>query len=262
VWSAAERRVITTIPPAVAPFGGEPVFSPNGTLIAMNRYAGPRPSAAGPHAPTPSLVVVDIRTGRSRVLAGTPCDAGWRSFPFSANGALIAGGTFCGGVSVFDVATGRRIGTPYEIGGEVSQIAFSPNAKQIAVASWDSTVTVLNVATGHLVKVLTDNTEGVTDVAYSPDGRYLASASLDDTVRIWYANAPYTLLHVIHQPDPAYGLRFTADGRDILTFDNNGVVREWDTCTACENANALVALASKRTTRKLTPQEQQTFATG
>ena len=74
VWSVPDRRVTATIPPVVAPFGGEPVFSPNGSMIAMNRFAGPRPSAHGPHMPTPSLVIVDVPSGRGRVLAGTTCD--------------------------------------------------------------------------------------------------------------------------------------------------------------------------------------------
>jgi WD40 repeat protein len=111
------------------------------------------------------------------------------------------------------------------------------------------------------VTVLTNHTKGVTDVAYSPNGAYLASASLDGTVEIWDAHT-LTLLRIIYQPDPTNVVSFTRDSRDILTLDSAGVVREWDTCTACGNAKALLALAKARVTRQLTPQEQRTFGTG
>ena len=257
VWSIAERRVIATVAPSIPPFSGEPVFSPDGKSIAMNKFLnnpGPQPSG-------PSLALVDVRTGRVRGLGQTGCPLGWRSFPFSHDGKLIAAGAFCGQVSVFNAVSGKRIGEPFQIGGELARIAFSPDARRIAVASWDSTVTVADVGTGHVVAVLTNHTKGVADVAYSPDGRYLGSASLDDTVEIWDAHT-LTLLRVIHQSDPTYGVSFTSDSRRILTYDAAGVVRAWDTCSACGNANALLALARTQLTRQLTAQERKTFATG
>jgi WD40 repeat protein len=265
IWSVPQRRVIASVSPSRTPFGGEPTFSPDGSLIAMNTFLALSSSSAGPPSspgpPGPQLVVVNVKTSRARALTSTTCGLGWRSFPFSANGKLLAGGSFCGGVGVFDVATGRRVGKPFQIGGELSKIAFSPDGRRIAVGSWDSTVTVADVATGRVVAVLTNHTKGVADVAYSPNGAYLASASLDDTVEIWDART-LTLLRIIHQPDPTNVVTFTRDSRDILTLDSAGVVREWDACTACGNAKALLALARARVTRQLTPQEQRTFGTG
>jgi WD40 repeat protein len=227
----------------------------------MGRYVLPRGRRGPGVGPEPGLVVLDLATGRSRTLGTTDCRAGWRSQPFSRDGALVAGGTFCGQVYVWNVATGGRIGQPFSIGGELARIAFEPNGRRIAVAGWNSEITIADARTGHIDAVLTDHTRGVDDVAWSPDGRYLASASLDDTVRVWDAKT-LRVLRILNHPDPVYGVSFTPDSRDLVTVDAANVVRVWDACTDCENAQGLLALASARVTRSLTPQERRTFGTG
>jgi WD40 repeat protein len=270
VWDVAKRR-LTTVPPLTAPFGGEPAFSPDGTDIAMGipgGTPGPGPSANPPPTttpppggriklPEPIMIVVDVRTGKSRRLGTTPCGTGWRSQPFSPNGTLLAAGSFCGQVYVWNLSSGRRVGRPFSIGGELARIAFSPDGTRIAVASWNSTITIADVRTGQVVAVLTDHTRGVSDVAFSPDGRYLASASLDHTARIWDART-LRVLRILDHPDPVYGVAFSRDSRELLTFGTQ-IVRIWDACTACGDRAALLALAGSRVTRPLTAQERRTF---
>jgi WD40 repeat protein len=262
IFDLAKRRVVRTLPPSTAPFGGEPVFSPDDRLIAMGRYALGLNAPSRTHTgPTPAIVLMNATTGRVRTLGTTDCGAGWRSQPFSRDGTLLAAGTFCGDVSVWDVASGRRVGRPFSIGGELARIAFEPDGKRIAVAGWNSAITVAEARTGRIDAVLTDHTRGVDDIVWSPDGRYFASASLDDTARVWDAKT-LRVLRILRHPDPVYGVSFTPDSRDLVTIDSANVVRVWDACTDCENARALLALAKSRVTRALTPQERRTFAVG
>jgi WD40 repeat protein len=252
IWNIAQRRVIATVPPSLPPSGGEPAFSPDGKLLALSKpFGGAQGIGSG-------FGLVDVRTGRFRILGHSTCEEGWRGYTFGRNEDLVAAGSFCGEVSVWNVASGKQLWRSFSIGGELASLAFSPDGTRLAAASWNSTITVLDVRTGRLIALLTDHTRGVTDVAYSPDGRYLASASLDDTVRIWDAHT-LTLLRVIRHPDAVYGVAFTADSQDILTDDGAGVVRELDPCTACENPRGLLAIARTRVTRQLTPQERRTF---
>jgi WD40 repeat protein len=250
VWDVAERRQVATVPPSLAPFV-EPIFSSDGRRLAMAK-------PTSPNTPTTAFVLVDTRTGRNRTLGTTTCSQSWRGFSFDASSTLVAAGTFCGEVHVWNVATGRPVGRPFALGGELADIAFSPDARRIAVASWNSTVKVADVSTGSVIATLTDHTRGVPGAAYSPDGRYLATASLDHTVRIWDART-LTLMRVITHPDPVFGVAFTLDSHRVITFDAAGVVRVWDACTSCENPRALLALARTRITRELSAQERQTF---
>jgi WD40 repeat protein len=251
VWSVAGRRQIATVPPSIAPEGGEPAFSPDGKTLAMAKLMSPRD-------PGLSFTLVDTRTGHTLDLGTTACSAGWRGYAFDQSSTLVAAGSFCGEAYVWNVRTGRRVGQPVALGGELADIAFSPDRQRIAIASWNSTVKIADVATGRVIGTLTGHTRGVPMVAYSPDGRYLASASLDHTVRIWDART-LTLLRVITHPDSVFGVQFTPDSRDIVTFDSDSAARVWDACTACEDPNTLLALARSRITRALTPQERQTF---
>ena len=262
IFDLGQRRAVRTLPPSPAPFGGEPVFSLDGRLIAMGRYlTGPGAASPSPTESKPAMVLVNTVTGKPRALGTTDCTAGWRSQSFSPDGGLLAAGTFCGQVSVWQVANGRRIGRPFSIGGELARIAFEPNGKRILVAGWNGAITVADARTGRVDAVLTDQTRGVDEITWSPDGRYFASASLDHTARVWDART-LRVLRIMRHPDPVYGVSFTPDSRSVVTIDAANVVRVWDACTDCGNAQALLALAQTRVTRTLTPQERKTFAAG
>jgi WD40 repeat protein len=257
VWNVAEHRVVRTLP-LTLPGGNEPVVSRNGDLIAMNVQGG---IGASPTSPGNDAEVLDLRTGRQRVLAtDSTCSEGWRGFAFNRSSSLLAAGTFCGDrVSVWNLATGRRVGGSFGLsGGELAWIAFSPDGRHIAAASWNGTIRVSPVPVTGSVTTLTENTKGVPMVAYSPSGRYLASAGLDHTVRIFDAHT-LSELRVIAQPDATTGVTFTGGSLNVLSWGADNTVRMWDACTDCENPGALLALGQSRVTRQLTAPERREF---
>ena len=265
LWSVAAGRLVRTVSRFPEATGGEPVFSRDDSLIAMEPIPPPVRGARGPSSPPPvgskRLAVFDLRTGSTTRLGSTSCGADWRGFAFDAGDGLVAAGDFCGLVEVWNISTRRRVGRPFTIGGELAKIVFSPDGRRIAVAGWNGVVTVADARTGHIDAQLTGDTSGVPAVAYSPNGRYLASVSLDHTARVYDART-LRLLRVWEHPDPVDEVAFSPDSRQLETVDTANVVRIWDACTDCENPRALVALAAERVTRTLTSQEKRTFGVG
>ena len=255
IWNVAQGRLARTVALRTLPSDYEPVVSDDGTLVGMNV----QPPATGPVAMY-DLVLLDARTGHSRILEETNCSGGWTGFAFSPNDRWFAAGTACGDhISVWDVATGEPVGRTLALGGgQLSYIAFRPDGDSMAIAEWDGTIEVSPVpATGRVV-TLTENTKGVPDVAYSPDGRYLASAGLDHTVRIFNARS-LAELRVIAQPQPASQVGFTDGSQKVVSANGSNQAWLWDACTDCENPRALLALARSRVTRSLTAEERAEF---
>jgi WD40 repeat protein len=234
------------------------VISPGDRYLADSVVSGP------PGQARDSLEVIDMRSGRRRVLA-TSVDnctpGGWVGSAFSPSGARLAAGTNCGRVSAWNPQTGSRLGGSLKVSGYINSIAFRPDGRQIAIATSDGAITVSPVPVSGRAAVLNESAKSIDTVAYSPDGRYLASAGLDDAIRIFDARS-LAPLRVIQQPDPVARLAFSTDSLDVLSVDPAGVIRLWDACTDCENPQALLALARARVTRSLTPAERRTFGAG
>jgi len=264
LWNVLQRRVVRTVPVTLAT-RSEPLISPNGNLVAMTvqSYGAAPVGRGGPPTSRYALEILNLTTGRQQTLESeSDCAAGWRGYAFDASSTRVAAGKFCGtGIRVWSVATGKPVGRPLRLTGELAWIAFRPDGRRLAVASWNGTIEVSPVpATGRTTQ-LTENTKGVPMVAYSPDGRYLASAGLDHTVRIFDARS-LAELRVIVQPDADTGVAFIPDSAQVLSWGADNTVRWWDACTDCENPSALLALADARVTRRLTARERSEFGVG
>jgi class 3 adenylate cyclase/WD40 repeat protein/tRNA A-37 threonylcarbamoyl transferase component Bud32 len=245
LWDVTQRQLVRSVRIHDGASDTDfPGITADGSLIARGVTASPTKF---------DLRLVDVHTGRSRVLASTACVDGWHGIAFSRSGRLLAAGTGCGPASLWNVATGHREGGRLALGGWA---AFRPDERQIAVASGNLIRVNPIPVTGHST-TLSQNTKGVLSVAYSPDGRYLASAGLDRTVRIFDAHT-LAQLHVIPQPEPVEQVAFSPDSKNVLSANGEGM---WlsDACTVCENPSALVALARSLVTRSLTAEERRTY---
>ena len=240
IWNTREGRLLRTLAAGVAP------------AIAFSDDA----ARVGYFDPASPMRVVDIASGRSLKLAGPQpgCPGGWRWAVFSPDGRFISAATLCGAVIAWNAESGRRI-SEFNTGVTISLTDFSSDDLHVAVGGQDGTTTIWNVRTGRLVHVLAGPTASVGVVEYTPNGKLLVVTSFDGNGRIWDA-ATGTLLRIVPHAGDAF---ISPDGRLVATGDQYGVVRIFQTCPACGNARALLAIANSRVTRQLTPLERKTF---
>jgi WD40 repeat protein len=110
---------------------------------------------------------------------------------FSPDGQFLAGASEnnhlspngSGGVTVWEVATGKELMTLRGHTSEVNGIAFSPDGRRLISGSRDRTVRLWELATGNTTLILRGHKEHIRSVAFSPDGSCIASNSRE--VRIW-----------------------------------------------------------------------------
>jgi WD40 repeat protein len=95
----------------------------------------------------------------------------------SADGRHLATASTSGGVFVWEVASGQRVGGITAHDDAVNALAFSPDGSRLVSAGDDRVVKVWDWAAGRLVKELAGHTRPVQSVAFSPDGKTLATGA-------------------------------------------------------------------------------------
>jgi WD40 repeat protein/transcriptional regulator with XRE-family HTH domain len=156
---------------------------------------------------------------------------------FSPDGKLLASAGGDGTVRLWNPATFRPVGAPFQASTRngVHALTFSPGGKLLASAGGDGTVRLWNPATfrpvGAPFQASTRN--GVFGVAFSTDGKLLASAGGDGTVRLWNPATGQPVGAPLHASahKGVWGVAFSPNGKLLATAGANGMVRLWDLAT-------------------------------
>jgi WD40 repeat protein/predicted Ser/Thr protein kinase len=155
-------------------------FAPDGSRLASLSYATRLPGMEGDG--TARVWNVDPR-------ASLPVLRGHDNYvypvAYTADGRLIASGSWDGTVRLWDAATGRPIGAPLPQGGTVRALALSPDGKRL-VAMGDETdgLRAWDVATRRHVATYKTTDNRLWAVAYRPGGAHLAVLGPDHVIEI------------------------------------------------------------------------------
>jgi WD40 repeat protein/transcriptional regulator with XRE-family HTH domain len=238
VWDAASGQLLTTVSiPGSMVLGV--AFSKDGTRLAT--------------ASTDSRAKIwDVSTGKLvRTLSGYN---DWvTSVAFSPDGSHLVAASFDTEVLAWDTATGRA---PYTFNGHVApvrQAVYSPDGRRVATASFDGTAKLWDAASGRPLLTFAGHTGNVFSVAFSPDGRYVATAGGDRTARVWDAQTGRQI-QILRAPGGLTDVAFSPDGKHLAVASLDGTDRIY-----ALQIEDLLALASKRVTRSLTPEECQEY---
>jgi WD40 repeat protein len=159
---------------------------------------------------------------------------------FSPDGLRLV--TACGDLSVnqdpqpaaaqiWDVSTGKPMGTPMEHENSIRFAGFSPDGSRVVTASLDFTVRVWDGSSGQPMGVPMHHDDWVNSASFSPNGSRLVTASMDDTARLWDASTGKPVGRQMLHTAQVLSACFSPDGTRVLTASEDKTARLWDART-------------------------------
>lgn len=230
---------------------GDAALSPDGSLVA---------TTGSDHR----VRVWDWRTRRVVALlrSGAPEAPGYPYSPghlaFDAAGArLVAADRDA--VSVWDWRT-RRLLARHRMGGRVDDIDISPDGRLVAMAGTSGLAQVWNWRSDAVLAELRGGS-AVDAVSFGPAGQVLVTGDRDGTTRAWDVSLEEVIAEYREPRATMDGttdvndVDVSPDGMTIIAATGDGRVHLYP-CQGCAAPQALPTLASRRSSRSLSPFER------
>jgi WD40 repeat protein/Tfp pilus assembly protein PilF len=145
---------------------------------------------------------------------------------FSPDGRQLALAHPDGGISLFDLPSGRRVGR-LPAGPVPGWMAFHPDGRQLALACSDRAL-VRDLETGKAGPEFRYPAESWPGVAWHPDGRTLAVVAGDRTIRLWDVAAGKQTVQLEGFKNGGIGVTFNRAGDLLASAGWDGTLRLWD----------------------------------
>jgi WD repeat-containing protein 61 len=145
---------------------------------------------------------------------------------YSHDGALLASGSMNGSVSVFDVASQKRVHSLEAHSMCVRAVCFSPDGKYFVSGSDDTQIHIYDVERGSAVSVLSGHGSWILSLRVSPNGKYIASGSSDRKLKIWSIQTGECVATLSGHSDAVWGVAWNNIGDRLVSVgdDDNIIV--------------------------------------
>lgn len=144
------------------------------------------------------------------------------------NDWVLAGGSACRQVKLWDTRTGRQQHALQEHSGFVWSVAWSADGAILASGSADCQVKVWHRQTGCCLATLQGHTGFVWSVAWCGDGQRLASGSEDHTITLWDMRTFQPIRVLRGHRDAVRAVAWHPLGTVLASGSHDGEIRVWD----------------------------------
>jgi hypothetical protein len=157
---------------------------------------------------------------------------GVASVAFSADGRLLAMGSWNGHVRVREWTSGRVVADIAVPG--VARVAFAPKGNLLALATESKLVQLWDVARNQLVADLQGDLFRFHIVAFSPDGQRVAAGGGDwkrdgiNQVTLWDVASKKQVMKLVGHQSAVLAIAYDPAGKTIATGSVDNTVRLWD----------------------------------
>jgi WD40 repeat protein len=215
IWDASDGREIATLRPdrqtranADLSFSVDAcAFSPDGSRFVTRSSNG-------------YLVLYDAAGGGVGLTLIPPLEGigFFAFFLFSPDGAILLACDYRqrGTLSLWEVATGRFLGSLGAHVGEICYCGFSADRSRLVTGSDDGTIKVWTAQGLAGTSRLAGHSDAVSVTEFSPDGARVLSGSKDGTLRLWDSASGLELLTIDIRPIVLAG--FTAGMRNRIEY--------------------------------------------
>lgn len=129
---------------------------------------------------------------------------------------------------LWDVSTGRILGSPVSLDGYVVSIHLLPNASKLVRITSDRVAHVWRLGVGEVAKTNVLHRGDISSVALSPDGRLAITGSIDRTAVVWSTETGGQVGPSWTHRDTVWSAVFSPDSRRVLTSSiEDGTAMVW-----------------------------------
>mgnify|MGYP001420737671 CR=1 FL=1 len=138
------------------------------------------------------------------------------SFAVSPDGKLLAAQTKAFFITVFDIASGRKIVT-VDAFGFVKDVVFAPDSKTLLTTGSEKIAKLWSLPEGKEIRKFTDVTGGM---AFSPDGKMIATCN-KDVIRLWDVEKGHEIASLRGHTNNVLTVAFSLDGLKLASGGEN-----------------------------------------
>jgi WD40 repeat protein/serine/threonine protein kinase len=235
------------------------IYSPDGHMIATGNDQGKiflQDSVTG-------NLIGSFATTRGSAIASSTSDTAVdsplaiESLAFSPDGHTLAAGRFDGVISLWSVATQKRIAQFGNV-GHLKNILFHPEWHILAASYDNGTVQIWNIASGKVIHRFmhpTQNSDTASTIAFNRDGTILATGYNNGVIAWDSRTGKQVSLRFTQETGIIKNIAFSPDGRMFATQNSDSQIMLW-------NASTLQPILSQPLSNAIPDQISQENQTG